>query len=49
MEWIGPALANVFSPLDLLVLVAGVAGGILVGIWVLVNKLRSKEPAGQPE
>ena len=31
MEWIGPALANVFSPLDLLVLVAGVAGGILVG------------------
>ena len=31
MEWIGPALANVFSPLDLLVMVAGVAGGILVG------------------
>ena len=31
MEWIGTALANVFSATDLLVMVAGVAGGILVG------------------
>ena len=31
MEWIGPAIANVFSPLDLIVMIAGVAGGILVG------------------
>jgi putative tricarboxylic transport membrane protein len=31
MDWMGQALANVFSATDLLVLVAGVAGGILVG------------------
>ena len=31
MDWMGQALANVFSATDLLVMVAGVAGGILVG------------------
>ncbi|MEJ2727767.1 MAG: tripartite tricarboxylate transporter permease [Deltaproteobacteria bacterium] len=31
MDWMGQALANVFSAMDLLVMAAGVAGGILVG------------------
>ncbi len=31
MEWLGYALTNIFLPLNLLVLLAGVAGGILVG------------------
>jgi len=31
MDWIGPALVNVFSITNLLVMIAGVAGGILVG------------------
>lgn len=31
MDWLGYALSNIFLPLNLLVLLAGVAGGILVG------------------
>lgn len=31
MEWLGYALTNIFAPLNLLILLAGVAGGILVG------------------
>lgn len=31
MEWLGYALTNVFAPLNILVLLAAVAGGILVG------------------
>ncbi|MCB2190767.1 MAG: tripartite tricarboxylate transporter permease [Deltaproteobacteria bacterium] len=31
MEWLGYALTNIFLPMNLLVLLAGVAGGILVG------------------
>jgi putative tricarboxylic transport membrane protein len=31
VEWLGPALINIFAPMNLGVLLAGVAGGILVG------------------
>jgi putative tricarboxylic transport membrane protein len=31
MEWIGPVSGNIFAPINLLVMIAGVAGGILVG------------------
>lgn len=31
MEWFGPVIGNIFAPMNLLMVVAGVAGGILVG------------------